>query len=87
MRLDKYLKTARIIKRRSMGNALAKADLITVNKKIAKASLQLKPEDIISVRFGHRLLTIKVLSTQAPKSKSDELMYEIIESVILEDEN
>jgi len=80
MRLDKYLKIAQILKRRTVGNSIAKQNKVTVNGKIAKAAHQVKIGDLITIQFGNRLLTIKVLSTMTPKPKSDELLYEVVES-------
>ena len=89
MRLDKYLKIAQILKRRTVSNSIAKQNKVTVNGKTAKAAHQIKIGDLITIQFGNRLLTVKVLSTQAPKPKSDELLYEVVESatVIKDNEN
>ena len=80
MRLDKYLKVARIIKKRTTGNTIAKQEKVLVNGKIAKPGQQLKYGDIISIHFANRLLSVRVLSTFLPKPKSEELMYEVIAS-------
>jgi len=79
MRLDKYLKVARILKRRTVSNSVAKQEKVLVNSKIAKPALQVKPGDLITIQFGNRVMSIKVLSIDMPKGKSDELMYEIVE--------
>ena len=54
MRLDKYLKVSRLIKRRTVANEACDAGRILVNDKVAKASLNVKPGDIIEIQFGNR---------------------------------
>ena len=78
MRLDKFLKVSRIIKRRTTGNAIAKQEKVLVNGKIAKPSHQLKINDLVIIQFGTRQLTIRVLSTFMPKASDAELMYEVV---------
>ena len=79
MRLDKYLKESRIIKRRTIANEACDAGRITVNDKIAKASLEVKPGDIIVVTFGNKETKVKVLDTKAPLHKEDaEKMFEYV---------
>ena len=56
MRLDKYLKVSRLIKRRPVANEACDAGRITVNGKVAKASLNVKPGDIIEISFGDKML-------------------------------
>lgn len=62
MRLDKYLKVARLIKRRTIANDACDAGKITVNGQVAKASYQVKVDDEIQITMGTRVLKIKVLS-------------------------
>ena len=62
MRLDKYLKVSRLIKRRTVANEVADAGRILINGKIAKASQAVKEGDIIEVTFGNRPIKVKVLS-------------------------
>ena len=77
MRLDKYLKVSRLIKRRTVANEVADAGRILINGKIAKASQAVKAGDIIEVTFGNR--PIKVLSDVEPRTKDvAREMYEII---------
>ncbi len=64
MRLDKYLKVSRIIKRRTVANEACDAGRVTVNGKIAKAGLDVKIGDIIEITFGTNTTKIEVLSTQ-----------------------
>ena len=64
MRLDKYLKTARLIKRRTVANEACDNGLVTVNGRPARASYEGKVGDTISMRFGMRTVTVEVLSVQ-----------------------
>ena len=61
MRLDKYLKVSRIIKRRPVAKEVADKGRIKVNGVLAKSSTDLKVNDEVEVRFGNKLLTVKVL--------------------------
>ncbi len=80
MRLDKYLKVSRLIKRRTVANDVADAGRILVNGKVAKASLAVKPGDEIEIEFGNRPVRVRVLSDVEPRSKDvAREMYEIIE--------
>ena len=72
MRLDKYLKVSRVIKRRTLANEVADAGRVLVNGKPAKASYTVKIGDIIEVTFGNRPVKIRVLSDV-------EQMFEVIE--------
>ena len=77
MRLDKYLKVSRLIKRRTVANEVADAGRILINGKIAKASQAVK--DILEVTFGNRPIKVKVLSDVEPRTKDvAREMYEII---------
>ncbi len=79
MRLDKYLKVARIIKRRTVANEACDASHITVNGKVAKASYDVKTGDIIEVGFGGRTLRVRVLDIKDSTKKADAAeMYEVI---------
>lgn len=81
MRLDKYLKVSRIIKRRTVANDACDADHVTVNGRRAKASYDVKEGDILEITFGQRVLKIKVLTVKDNVAKADAAaMYEIIES-------
>ena len=80
MRLDKYLKVSRIIKRRTVANDACDADHITVNGRRAKASYDVKPQDVLEITFGQRKLKVKVLKVCETVSKADaSSMYEVIE--------
>lgn len=71
MRLDKYLKVSRIIKRRTVANDACDAGRVTVNGKVAKAGLEVKTGDIIEITFGTNTTKIEVLSTQETVRKEN----------------
>ena len=80
MRLDKYLKVSRVIKRRTLANEVADAGRVLVNGKPAKASYMVKAGDIIEVTFGNRPVKIRVLSDVEQKGKDvAREMFEVIE--------
>lgn len=80
MRLDKYLKVSRVIKRRTFANEVADAGRVLVNGKPAKASYTVKIGDIIEVTFGNRPVKIRVLSDVEQKGKDvAREMFEVIE--------
>ena len=80
MRLDKYLKITRIIKRRTVANDACDTDRISVNGRVVKASYQVKVGDEIEVSFGQRSLKVKVKDVReyANKDAASEL-YEVID--------
>lgn len=69
MRLDKYLKVSRLIKRRTLANEVADAGRVLVNGKPAKASYAVKVGDEIEITFGNRPVKVRVLSIAEPKGK------------------
>ena len=69
MRIDKFLKVSRLIKRRTVANEVADAGRIMVNGRQVKASYAVKPGDVIEVTFGQRPIQVKVVSTDAPMGK------------------
>ena len=71
MRLDKYLKVSRLIKRRTVANEACDSDHVTVNGRKAKASYDVKPGDLLEIRFGQRLLKVEVLSANEHATKAD----------------
>ena len=84
MRLDKYLKVTRIIKRRTVANGACDAEHVTVNGRRAKASYDVKENDIIEITFGQRVLTVKVLDVREHALKADAAsLYEIIDQRIV----
>ena len=62
MRLDKYLKVSRLIKRRTVANDACDAERVTVNGRVQRASYDVKVGDVISIRFGAKTLTVEGLS-------------------------
>lgn len=80
MRLDKFLKVSRIIKRRTVANDACDTEHVEVNGRRAKASYDVKVGDVISVTFGERTLTLRVLEVKDSVAKADaSKMYEIVE--------
>ncbi len=80
MRLDKYLKVSRIIKRRTVANDACDAEHVTVNGRAAKASYDVKEGDIIEISFGQRRLKVRVLDIREFTAKADAAsLYEVIE--------
>ncbi len=80
MRLDKFLKVSRIIKRRSVAKEISDAGRITVNDKTAKSSTKLEVGDIVTIGYGDKQLTVKVLDFKDSTKKEDaKMLYEIIE--------
>ena len=79
MRLDKYLKVSRLIKRRSVANDACDATRVMVNGKICKASYQVKLGDLITVTFGNKSVTVRVLAIVETTKKSEAVgMYEVV---------
>ncbi|NLW79144.1 MAG: RNA-binding S4 domain-containing protein [Ruminococcaceae bacterium] len=80
MRIDKYLKLSRLIKRRTVANEVADAGKIMVNGRVVKASYAVKVGDVIEIAFASKPLRAKVLSVEAPKGKDvAREMFEIVE--------
>lgn len=79
MRLDKYLKVSRIIKRRTVAKEIADNGRILVNDKVAKSSTDINLGDVITVQFGNKKLTVQVEKILDSTKKEDAtLMYTII---------
>ena len=74
MRLDKYLKVSRIIKRRTVANDACDAKHVTVNGKVARASYEVKPGDIIEITFGSNKSRFEVLSVSEHATKENASM-------------
>lgn len=80
MRLDKYLKLTRLIKRRTVANEACDADRVLVNGKVTRASLAVKEGDIIEINLGSRPLRVKVLKVSEYVTKDDApTCYQILE--------
>lgn len=71
MRLDKYLKVSRLIKRRTVANEACDNGLVSVNGKPARASYEVQVGDRISLQFGVRSVTVEVLSVQETVRQAD----------------
>ena len=71
MRLDKYLKISRLIKRRTVANEACDAGRVLVNGKAAKASLNVKVGDVIEIQFGTRSVKVEVLDVQETVKKDE----------------
>ncbi len=69
MRLDKFLKISRLIKRRTVANEACDAGRVMVNGKVAKASVNVKVGDIIDIQFGEKTVKVEVLDIQETMKK------------------
>lgn len=83
MRLDKYLKVSRLIKRRTLAKEASDAERIYINNLPAKPSKEVKIGDLITINYGRKSLTVKVTSLKESTKKIDsELMYEFVSEEI-----
>lgn len=71
MRLDKFLKVSRLIKMRTVANEACDAGRVTVNGSVAKASVKVKPGDIIEIQFGTKTVKVEVLDIQETTKKEE----------------
>ena len=79
MRLDKYLKVSRLIKRRTVANDACDAGRVTINGKVAKASVDVKEGDVIEIEFGNRSVKVRVLDVKDTVKKEEAAdMFEYI---------
>lgn len=79
MRLDKYLKNSRLIKRRTIANEACDAGKVTVNGKVARASYDVKEGDILGIQLGAKLVTVRVLVVSEHATKADAAqMYDVV---------
>lgn len=79
MRLDKYLKVSRLIKRRTVANEVCDAKHVTVNGKIARASYDVKVGDVVEISMGQNVTRARVLNVAETVRKEDAAaMYEIL---------
>ena len=87
MRLDKFLKVSRIIKRRTVAKEVADQGRVKVNGQVAKSSTKLKPGDELEIQFGQRIVTYRIVTLLDSAKKEDaEKMYEIIQEQRIETE-
>jgi ribosomal 50S subunit-recycling heat shock protein len=88
MRLDKFLKVSRVIKRRTVGKELALAQRVKVNGRIVKPSYVLSVDDLVELTLGDRIITIKILDLRPFSPKSDvDTMYEVVNETFNKTEN
>lgn len=86
MRIDKYLKVSRIMKRRTVANELAANQRVEINGKPVKPSHEVKVGDTVGITFGTRKIEVRVLSIQEVKKKKEASeMYEIVNESWLEE--
>lgn len=71
MRLDKFLKVSRLIKRRTVANEACDAGRVLVNGNVAKASVKVKPHDIIEIQFGTKQVKVEVLEIRDTTKKDE----------------
>ncbi|WP_066889714.1 RNA-binding S4 domain-containing protein [Clostridium nigeriense] len=80
MRLDKYLKVSRIIKRRTVAKEVCEGERVSINGKIAKPSTVVKEGDIIEIQFANRSLKARIVNiAEHVKKENAKEMYEILE--------
>ena len=80
MRLDKYLKVSRIIKRRTVAKEASEGGRVTLNGKVAKPSTEVKVGDVMEIRFGEKMAKFRILAVAETVRKADAgAMYELIE--------
>ena len=80
MRLDKYLKVSRIIKRRTVAKEASEGGRVTLNGKVAKPSTEVKEGDVMEIRFGEKLARYRILTVAETVRKADAgAMYELID--------
>ena len=79
MRIDKFLKNSRLIKRRSVAKEACDSERIQINGKVAKAGSEVNVGDEITITFGNKIVNVKVMNLIESQKKEDaEKMYEII---------
>jgi len=80
MRLDKYLKVSRIIKRRTVANDACDAGRVEINGKVAKASVDVKVGDVVAIKFGDKITKLEILEVKETVRKEDaQAMYRMVE--------
>ncbi|MBE6109664.1 MAG: RNA-binding S4 domain-containing protein [Erysipelotrichaceae bacterium] len=86
MRIDKWLKVSRILKRRAVSKELAVNERIEINGRIVKPSHEVNAGDVVGITFGNRKLEVHVLSVQEVKRKQEAAdLYEIVSETRIED--
>jgi ribosomal 50S subunit-recycling heat shock protein len=85
MRLDKFLKVSRLIKRRTLAKQVADQGRITINDKVAKASSVVAVGNELAIRFGQKIVTVKIdLLKETTKKEEATLMYTVLKEEKLE---
>lgn len=80
MRIDKYLKVSRVVKRRTVANEVCAAGRVEINGKVVKPSAEVKVGDEVSIRFGNGVTTFRVVTVKETVRKEEAgTMYELIE--------
>ena len=88
MRIDKYLKLTRLIKRRTVAKELLDRGIFLINDKVAKPSSEVNEGDILTLQLGRHKLTVKVLKTASYAKKEDARnLYEILKDEIIDESN
>lgn len=84
MRLDKFLKVSRIIKRRTLAKEVCDGGRVSINEQVAKAGSEVKVGDILSIRFGQKLVTAKIerIADNVSKDMADTLYTVVKEEAI-----
>lgn len=87
MRIDKFLKASRIIKRRTLAKDITEQERIIINDKVVKPSKEVKVGDIVKIIFGNKIVTIKVKDLKEHPNKQDaNMMYDLLNEEYLKDE-
>ena len=86
MRLDKYLKVSRLVKRRTVAAELCQGGHVQINGKVAKPSVEMKVGDVLQIRFGNRLLRVNVVRVpeKAVSAQEADTLYQIIDEQLAE---
>ncbi|MCL1851575.1 MAG: RNA-binding S4 domain-containing protein [Peptococcaceae bacterium] len=80
MRLDKYLKVSRLIKRRTVAKDVCDGEKVSLNHRLVKPSAQVNPGDIITINMKNRVLEVKVLETPANvRAEQADTLYEVLQ--------
>lgn len=83
MRLDKFLKVSRLVKRRTLAKEVCDADRIEINGRTAKPGSEVKQGDLLRLNFGRRTLEVRVLETRESASvEAARLMYEVVRETV-----
>ncbi|MHC9532208.1 RNA-binding S4 domain-containing protein [Dellaglioa sp. BT-FLS60] len=86
MRLDKFLKVSRIIKRRTVAKEIADKGRIAINDKIAKSSTDVVVGDELTIQFGNKTLTVRVMALKETTKKAESIdLYEVVSEVYAEE--